>query len=327
MNGRAILISNCSILGILVLYRRAPSESEAFNSLVDLWMADPELASSLPFIVYDNSPQPLKWEAPVEFPLTYKHDSSNGGLASAYNFALAEAERRGTEWLLLLDQDTVLTPEFFEELIACATSLQAQSDVGSIVPKLLANGKLASPAAHFLDQMRRQFKRSSHAVDRNATGVQRGRLSAYNSGTTFRVSALRAIGGFPQEFWLDYLDHAVFHLLHTKGYRMFVMRAVLHHDSSQENMNASPMWRQLNHLAAQMSFVHWAGTNFERLLYRCWLLRFSRRLRSLYSDRRLWRETAKQALLWRIDEARALNRPPALREPSLKGSRDSQSSK
>jgi len=277
--------------------------------------ANPEAAKFFSLILYDNSPQPHSQEWSIGVPLSYKHDPGNGGLVSAYNYALQRAQEMGSEWLLLLDQDTVLTLEFLEELTACAKALHTRSEMASIVPKLLANGRLASPSAHFLDQMRRQFKRSGHAVDQQAVGEQHLRLSAYNSGATLRVSALRAIGGFPQEFWLDYLDHAVFHLLGTRGYRMYVMRAILRHDSSQENMNNSPLWRQRNHLAAQVSFVHWAGTSFERLLYRIWLLRYSRKLRSLYSDKRLWRETARQAFLWRVAEAHALNQPPTSHGP------------
>jgi len=310
MNRRQPPNSDVSILAILVLYRREPSESEALSSLIRIIEATPQAARSFSFILYDNSPQPHSQELLLGLPFSYKHDPRNGGLASAYNYALQQAEETGSEWLLLLDQDTVLTLQFFEELVTRAKELRIRHEIGSIVPKLVANGRLASPSSHFLVQMRRQFKRSSHALDRQAVGEQHSRLSAYNSGATLRVSALQAIGGFPQQFWLDYLDHAVFHLLETRGYRMYVMSTTLHHDSSQENMNSSPLWRQRNHLAAQMSFVDWAGSSFERFLYRVWLLRHSRRLRSLYSDRRLWRETAKQAFLWRVADARALNRPP-----------------
>ena len=46
---------------------------------------------------------------------------ANGGLAAGYNYALARAEEAGYGWLLLLDQDTTLTHDFFAELIACVS--------------------------------------------------------------------------------------------------------------------------------------------------------------------------------------------------------------
>ena len=73
---------------------------------------------------------------PAAFPIHYVHDPSNGGLASAYNFALARAESEEREWLLLLDQDTSPTREFIVELLEAAASLHARPDVAAIVPKL-----------------------------------------------------------------------------------------------------------------------------------------------------------------------------------------------
>ena len=59
----------------------------------------------------------------ADFPIHYVHDPSNGGLASAYNYALARAESEEREWLLLLDQDTSLTAEFISELVETSESL------------------------------------------------------------------------------------------------------------------------------------------------------------------------------------------------------------
>ena len=42
------------------------------------------------------------------------------------------------------------------------------------------------------------------------------------------------------EFWLDFLDHAVFHALMLNGYRLHVMLAMLAHDSSYAESLACP---------------------------------------------------------------------------------------
>ena len=90
---------------------------------------------------------------PAVFPTHYVHDPSNGGLASAYNFALARAESEEREWLLLLDQDTSLTREFLFELLEAANSFARFSfEVAAIVPKLLVNGIVYSPAIPFIQQ-------------------------------------------------------------------------------------------------------------------------------------------------------------------------------
>jgi GT2 family glycosyltransferase len=289
-------MSPVSILAIVVIYRREPSESESLCSLIQILNANPDLAQHFSIVVYDNSPQRQNFEVVAQFPVLYKHDPTNAGLATAYNFGLAHAGEEQYDWLLLLDQDTLLTYGFLAELIACAETLCVQPQVASIVPKLLVDGEISSPAAHFLYQLRHQYRRSNHAVSRQIGGIQEGRLIAFNSGAALRVPALRLIGGFPEEYRLDFLDHAVFHALSAQGYRMYVMHAEIKHDLSLARVSDVPVWRQRNFLLAQSRFVLQTGSIVDRLLYRIWLLRYSRILWIRHPDKRLWKEAALKAL-------------------------------
>ena len=258
------------------------------------------MAKHFSLVLYDNSAQPQGHAMPAEFPVHYVHDPSNGGLARAYNFALARAESEEREWLLLFDQDTLPTPDFLFELLQSATSLHGQGRVAAIVPKLLVNGTVYSPATHFLDVLRQQFSPPTANTYDGLLGVQEGRLNVYNSASTLRVSAVREMGGFPEEFWLDYLDHTVFQTLFVKGYRIYVMRASLKHDQSDADLYHVSSWRHHNVLRAQTLFVKRTGSFADRLRYRIWLLRYSRKLRSSCKDKRVWRETALQAVLLRV---------------------------
>ena len=302
--------SGCRILAVAVLYKQSPTESRALSSFIRILKDNPQMAIHFSLVVYDNSPQ--RHEVLADLPVHYVHDPANGGLAAAYNYALARAEQAGNEWLLLLDQDTTLTREFFSELIACTNTLQTQDNVAAIVPKLMAQGRLKSPAEDFIDYIRHQFTGSAHTLGQDVAGVQHGRISAYNSGSTMSVSLLRSIGGFPTEFWLDYLDHAVFHALCASGRRVFVLHAVLRHDLGWDELNTLPIWRFRNVLKAQTLFVKRAGNLRDRLLYRLWLLRSIRRLRADCDDKRIWKETALQALLFSAPSSSSPVRPPAL---------------
>jgi GT2 family glycosyltransferase len=257
---------------------------------------NPDLAGRFSIIVYDNSPAPHSLDVAANVEIAYKHDATNPGLAAAYNFALAKAEERRYEWLLLLDQDTSPTASFVHELIACANELSTEPNAGSIVPKLLIDGKVYSPASHFVDQIRHQYRRSNHAVGRHIVGLRQERLSAYNSGALLRVSAVRAIGGFPEDFWLDFLDHATFHALSVHGYFMYVMRSEIRHEASQRTIADVPSWRQRNLLFAQILFVKQAGNFVDRCLHRIFLLRCSVNLWRRHPDKRLWKEAARLAL-------------------------------
>lgn len=292
--------SPTSILTVVVLYNCELAQSQSFSSLFDILQANPEPAKHFSLLLYDNSPQPQSHMLSAGFPIHYIHDPSNGGLASAYNAALDRAEAERREWLLLLDQDTSLTTEFILELLEITTRLQAETEVASVVPKLRVNGRIDSPVAEFLVLVRRQFSSPEPVVSEDLVGIQQQRLSAYNSGSTLRVSALRSIGGFPPEFWLDFLDHVIFHALYVSGYRMYVMRAILAHDSSYSDVRSLPVWRLHNILLARSLYVQRNGAWMDRLLYRVWLLRHSRNLRQCCKDPRIWKEAMRHALQWKI---------------------------
>ncbi len=217
-------------------------------------MKNPDLAEHFSLVFYDNSPQPQALTMAADFPIHYVHDPSNGGLATAYNFALTRAESEQREWLLLLDQDTSPTREFIFELVQAATSLQGQPEVAAIVPKLMVDGVVHSPAIPFIEQLRRQF-RPQKPMGQDVVGILQQPVCPYNSGSTLRVSALRSMGGFPQEFWLDYLDHAVFHALLLRGYRVYMMLATLMHEASYSDLDSVPYWRLHNILMAQTLYV------------------------------------------------------------------------
>jgi len=274
------------------------------SSLLPILQESAELARHFSLVIYDNSEQPQSAPTSTGFEICYVHDPSNGGLAAAYNFALARAESEAREWLLLFDQDTSPTREYLRELIESTAFLHDQARVAAILPKLVVRGTVLSPTVHFIDQLRLQYLRSEQTLSLDVAGIQQQRLGGYNSAAALRVSALRSIGGFPQEFWLDYLDHTVFHTLFVNGYRTYVMQATLSHNPSHADLDSVPTWRHHNVLLAQTLFVKRSGKFFDRLLYRIWLLRYSRTLRRVCKDPQVWKETALQALLLRIPPPR-----------------------
>jgi GT2 family glycosyltransferase len=285
-----------SITAIVVLYQRTARESEAVASFLQICDQDPGLARHFSLLLYDNSPEPQSLADSLGAHIHYVHDPSNGGLAPAYNYALSAAANAGCEWLLLLDQDTTLTAEYFVELLEHARQLTTQSGVAAIVPKLWAGTRLYSPEIPFLVQIRKQFSNKHYTLDPNAQGVQQQPLTAYNSGAVLRISALQAIGGFPEEFWLDYLDHAIFQSLHLQGYRLCVMQTVLQQRLSHMDLNEVPLWRHWSVLSAQTQFVLQFGNFADRLFFRWWLLKTSRTYRAC-DDKRIWRARLKQGFL------------------------------
>jgi len=283
------------LTAVVVLYGQSPGQSEALCSLLDVAAGRPDAAQRISLIIYDNSPKPHDASISTPFETQYIHDAENAGLARAYNAALQHARAQGSTWLLLLDQDTRLSAQYLDELLDTAAAVASRAEISAIVPKLWAGTRLYSPDAPFLFQIRQQFTDEHFAVDENVTGMATTPLTAYNSGAAMRVSALEEIGGFPEDFWLDYLDHAIFQQLQLNGHRLWVMRTVLQQNLSHMDLNGVPMSRHWSVLAAQTRFVLRFGSASDRLYFRWWLLKTSRTYLSVCSDKRVWRMRAAQA--------------------------------
>jgi hypothetical protein len=101
----------------------------------------------------------------------------------------------------------------------------------------------------------------------------------------------------------------------VKGYRLYVMLAVLVHDASHSDIGSVPVWRLHNVLMAQTLHVKHSGNFLDRLLYRIWLLRNSRNLRHGCKDPRMWKETVLQAFLLRVPKEPRPGLPSPLAPP------------
>jgi GT2 family glycosyltransferase len=245
-----------SIPAILVLYRMKLEESPTYQSLRRAEAEDPAIGGSIELLVADNSPE--AHVLPSDFRGVYIHDGENPGLARRYNQALEVAIARGAKWLLTLDQDTEITLEYLRELIDLSCTLESEERVAVIVPKLLTDNVMHSP-------MEPSFGRVGYKLTRESTGVIGAPLRAFNSAALVRVSALEKTGGYPEAYWLDYLDHATFARLQDSGGRIYIMHSVLKHALAEFTVGEghSPQRRQ-NIIRAEERFYFEFGTFGER---------------------------------------------------------------
>jgi GT2 family glycosyltransferase len=278
---------------VLVLYNTQLADSPTYRAIQDALRNKPVLAEQLQLLVFDNSPSP---HAPSEGALgEYRHDGTNPGLASRYNQALAEAAAHGATWLMLLDQDTALTPEYFDQVETLSQSLAPETHIAGIIPKLAAGPRLLSPHIPC-------FRKSPYRLHLGVSGLLGGLLRAFNSGALLRVSALQAIGGFPEQYWLDYLDHATFHRLQAQGGQIWVMDVLVEHDLSihrpEKHSDPANAARHRNQLRAEALFYREHGTPSERIRHQLNLLQ--RAFQSLLG--------AHLAEAWRLLQAARVSR-------------------
>jgi GT2 family glycosyltransferase len=252
--------SPISLCVIVVLYQRALSASPTYTSL----SGQEFLGSRDLFVVYDNSPHsnlgpiPAGWEVVT--------DSTNGGLLAAYRHAISRAKAADCPWILLLDQDTELPSDFLLVAHKNLALLQDHAEVVAIVPIVKAGDEQVSP-------MLPRLGRESPLLLREV--VETRWLMAINSGTCVRVDFIESIGGFSEIFWLDYLDHWLFKMIHNRGKSVYVSNMVLQHELSVANMNRGlSVQRYKNVLWAERQFTNdylpplWRVALVPRLLMR-----------------------------------------------------------
>lgn len=107
------------ILVVLVLYKCPLSGSASIASLASAFRAQPALLRNCHILVWDNSPSPQEITEPP-FPFDYRHAGANLGVSGAYNQALKAAEAANCAWMLLLDQDTTIPPDFLPAMLEAA---------------------------------------------------------------------------------------------------------------------------------------------------------------------------------------------------------------
>ena len=275
------------MVAVLVLYQRGPVESESFNSLLALARSRPELVRGMDLLVWDNSPEAHAVPA-APMRMRYRSAPGNAGLRPAYEEGLRMAREAGAEWLLLLDQDTVLTMEFLEELRSTLPGMPAE--VGAVVPKLVYAKGVHSP--HLRPRM------SHGTVAAGFCGMAHGEVSAFNSGAAMRVSAVTGAGGFPEAFPMEYLDHAMFRALQAAGGRVWVMRSSLEHDLSTVRLRGeASLARYRRVLRAERDFYR-SGGAADRAWYRLRRLKQGAGHLVKVADKRFALWDARAALGW-----------------------------
>jgi GT2 family glycosyltransferase len=293
------------IVAVVVLYKRLPEQSQTINSLAAVFAANPELLDSIQVILFDNSPKPLD-ELRLSFPCTYGHAGRNMGTSGAYNYAMEFAEAEGVRWLLLLDQDTTLSAEFLPRVLEYSHLLQERKEIGSVVPFIYSGRLLISP---------RRLGRFNHhsQISPPFDGVFPYKAFAVNSATLMRVEALREIGGYSDDFWLDLSDVYVFQAMYQKGKHIYVAGDLtLQHSLTSTNFDhdMAPE-RYRNFLSAESAFVDLYSSAPERAVHLLRLLGRTLRQRRRYQNkifsrmtfeyfrRRLFHTRARRIRTWR----------------------------
>jgi glycosyltransferase involved in cell wall biosynthesis len=256
-----------SIFIVIVLYEEIAAQSRTVCSLNRALAEMPELIPHFSVLLYDNSwhPEPIP---PDLLPgrVEAMQPGRNLGLAAAYNEALGRAEEQGFSWLLLLDSDTQISREFLAACVRAVSTLSSNAQIGAAVPHVVEGSSVHSP--RYIEGIRRR------PVPRAWEGVFPREVVALNSGSLVRVRAIRELGGFNREFWLDYLDYWLYRAMQRNGYKVHVITEEIEHSLSfADPTERMTVERYRNMLEAECFFTVRYGTRGERVRLRILLVK------------------------------------------------------
>jgi GT2 family glycosyltransferase len=254
---------------VIVLYKKNLNNSETISSLTQI------KNFNFNILIYDNSPtSQYANDRFVHYNLNihYISDTGNPGLSTAYNHALKQATFDNKKWLLLLDQDTYLTSEYFMEF---AKLKLINVNIVSIIPRVnnFFNKKPISPSKMFFGMFCRPLNVKS--------GIISKKITAINSGTFLSVNFLNQIQGFSNLFKLDYLDHWYFREIYKRNYSIYLMDTVLLQELSVGSNNYISIERYRSLLHSQLSYVSLQGV-FKLFFFKIFLF-----LKIIFLDKRI----------------------------------------
>jgi GT2 family glycosyltransferase len=272
-------MNKSQIVAVVVLYKRLPEQSQTIESLGKVFAGNPALLDSIRVVLFDNSPKALD-RVNLSFPCNYHHAGRNVGTSGAYNYATEFAEAGACPWLLLLDQDTTVSAEFLPRMLEYSHLLQEQTEIGSVVPFIYSHGSLVSP------RTLGRFNQISH-IPPAFHGIYRQKAFAVNSATLMRVAALREIGGYSDDFWLDLSDVYVFQAMYRKGRYLYIAGdlTLQHSITSMDFDNDMAPERYRNFLAAESAYVDLYSSAPERAAHLIRLLARTLRQRRRHRNR------------------------------------------
>lgn len=135
------------------------------------------------------------------FPCHAIFNEDNVGIASALNQALLWARNHNVQWMLTLDQDTIIEPGAADKLLATA---------------------LGSPLAAIVAPVSRPIVAGSPVDPGPKEMVPFEVALTHTSGNLLNVAAADAVGGFCDDLFIDHVDYDLCIRLRRSGYKILV---------------------------------------------------------------------------------------------------------
>lgn len=182
-------------------------------------------------VAVDNTPgSPIALSAFFEkspYPISYSSLGDNKGIAEAQNIGIRESIRAGCSHVLLLDQDSAVSPGMVSKLLVGEKQLLGKGEMVAAVCPQIMDGKTGRRpgAVHY-----RWFR--VRRINLNADSdepIETDNLIA--SGSLIRAAILESLGMMRSDLFIEYVDTEWAFRANSAGYRSYcVPSAILAHN-------------------------------------------------------------------------------------------------
>lgn len=199
-------------------------------------------------------------------------NSENRGVAAALNQGFALASQSGAEWVLTLDQDSMIDVGAMTAFLATITRHPERSRLGFVGANVVEKA-LGARATRWA--VRRSWRDGWFAHIPCGSQDLEDVMVVITSGALTRVAMWRQIGGFDESLFIDYVDTDMCLRAHAAGWLVCVSaEARLFHSLGRRSVQrvAGMELRPMNHIALRRYYI---GRNRIRVLKRHGFREFS----------------------------------------------------
>lgn len=217
------------IYALIVVYNKKCEDSQTICSLMNR-----SSCGNLKCIIYDNSTNEYgNADFCEKHHFAYYTQGKNLGLSKAYN-CVVETLKGEKGYLLVLDDDTELSEEFFQEL----ERIEHRGEPGIYVPIVRAGNILLSPSM--------VKHNSGSAVLKSIDDLKMDRITAINSGMVVDLRVYDKIR-YNEDLFLDCVDHAFMRDARLNGIPITVMQSTIdQHYSRKEKGELGPALKRFS---------------------------------------------------------------------------------
>ena len=252
-----------NVTASVVLYNTPESQ---LNRLIDCIQKS---TIAIDTFLVDNSPNPVDLPCFHRPSITYIRADANRGYGAGHNIALRRILDR-SKYHFVLNPDIYFDPEELEKMIGF---MDATPAIGHLMPKVVyPDGSLQylckllpTPADLFLRRfafgpLKKIADSRAELFELRHTGYDKVMDVPYLSGCfmLFRVSALRSVGFFDEQFFMYPEDIDITRRMHAKHRTVFYPGATIVHDHARDSYKSNrALWIHITNLVKYFNKWGW----------------------------------------------------------------------